>query len=114
MGDQKIPMSEAADMLTLGEIGCIEKHFRKSFVSTKDDDFEGYDEGSLSALDQMSGVIWAMERRKPRPPESKPFSWADVEAFTMRQATDYFAPEPIELDDRDPETDSGKDDSLAG
>jgi hypothetical protein len=93
----KIPMSEAAEMLTFGEIGTIEKHYGANF-----DD--------MSPFSTMAGTIWAMERRIP----GHKFAWPDIDKMTVKTAQDYFAPEPIELDPDNPETDSGKDDTPDG
>lgn len=92
--ESKIPMSEAAELLTLGEIGVIEKHFGSHF---------GGDD--MSPMSMMAGVIWAMERRRP----GVKFVWADVDKMTVKQAEAYFAPEPVEVDEDDPEGESGKD-----
>jgi len=99
--DEKLTLTEASEMLTIGEIRTIERHYGKHF-----------DGDDLSGNDQLSAVIWAMERRKPRPPESKPYSWADVDTMTMKEASNYFAPEPVEADESDPESEAGKDGSL--
>lgn len=100
--DEKLTLTEASEMLTIGEIRTIEKHYGRHF-----------DGDDLSGNDQLSAVIWAMERRKPREQGAPVFSWADVDLMTMKQATNYFAPEPVEADDTEPESEPGKDDSLA-
>lgn len=101
--DERIPMSEASEMLTNGEIGLIERRYGVHF-----------DPDKMSPVSMMAGIIWAMERRKPVAKGVKRFDWADVDAMTMKQDEDYFAPEPIELDPDDPETDSGKDEPNDG
>lgn len=91
-----LTMSEAAEMLTIGEIGLIEKRYGQHF---------GSDE--MSAVSQMAGVIWAFERRRVLGAGGK-FAWADVDAMTMKDCNDYFAPEPVEADEADPDSESGK------
>jgi hypothetical protein len=102
MSTEKVPMSEASEMLTIGEIGWIEKHYGEHF-----------DPDKMSPMSMMAGIIWAMERRKTVTKGAKKFDWADVNLMTMKEAEEYFAPEPIELDPDDPESESGEDDAPA-
>jgi hypothetical protein len=97
--ESKIPMSEAAEMLTIGEIGLIEKHYGEHF-----------DPDKMSPMSMMAGIIWAMERRPPVTQGTKRFDWADVNLLTMKAAEAYFAPEPPEIDE---ESESGEDDAPA-
>lgn len=96
MSTDKIPMSEAAELLTIGEIGWIEKHYGEHF-----------DPDKMSPMSMMAGIIWAMQRRAP----GAKFAWADVDKMTVREAEDYFADEPAEIDE---ESASGEDDAPAG
>jgi len=93
----KIPMSEASEMLTNGEIRLIEKHYGEHF-----------DPDKMSPIAMMGGIIWAMERRKPVTKGAKKFDWADVDLMTLKEDEEYFAPEPPEIDEESP---SGEDDA---
>lgn len=93
--DEKIPMSEAAELLTGGEIGLIEQHFKVFF-----------DPDTMSPVSMMMGIIWALERRRPVVKGVKRFDWTAVEIMTMREYSEYFAPEPPAIDE---ESESGKD-----
>lgn len=93
--DTRLTVSEAIDLLTIGEVGMIERRHGKNF-----DD--------LSGTMMTASLIWAMERRKP----GVKFNWTDVEAFTFKKVGDYFKPEPVEDIDPDaPVSESGKDDT---
>lgn len=98
-----MPLQEAIECLTVGEIGGVEKHFGKSM-----------DGGGLSATDLMAGVVWAYERRNDlKGTSGKRTDWHDIDGWTLRQLKDYFADEEMEVDDHQPEGEQGKDDSLA-
>jgi hypothetical protein len=83
---EKIPMSEAIKVLTLGEIGIVETHYRSDF-------------NELSPMKMMTSLIFALERRR-----TQGFKWTDLDSWTVQEAEDYFAPEPNTED-----SESGKD-----
>jgi hypothetical protein len=95
--ETEFTFEEALELLTLGEIGRIERHYGRRFGAEGDSE--------LTPMEHMGGVIWAMERRKP----DKEFDWPDVESMTMKRANGYFTQEPVEVDTEDPESDQGKD-----
>jgi len=95
LAEGKIPMSEASELLTGGEIGLIEQHFKTFF-----------DPDKMSPVSMMMGIIWALKRRAPVVKGEPRADWTTVENMTMREYDDYFAPEPPEFDD---ESESGKD-----
>lgn len=70
--------------------------------------------GTLGGIPmQLSGtaltvaLIWAHERRAKLGQPDRP-DWDDFDSWTMRQVNDYFAPEEIEVEPSEPETESGK------
>jgi hypothetical protein len=99
---EKLTLSEAMEMLTLGEIGLIERHYGRRFGAEGD--------AELAPFEMMGGVIWAFAKRAAIA-AGQPYGWADLDKVTMKEANAYFAPEPIEIDETEPESDAGKDDS---
>jgi hypothetical protein len=98
--DKRLSLQEAMEMLTVGEVQGIERHYGRSMES-----------GNLSGTDLTAGVVWALERRKFTG-KDKP-DWSVFEGWTMKNLNDYFEPEEIEVEPADPETEQGKDASLA-
>lgn len=96
----KISVKEAVEGLTVGEVRVIERHFQKEM-------------NDLSGTEQTVATVWAYERRRTLGTgEGRP-DWDDFDNWTMKQLGEYFADEEIELDPSNPETNEGKDDSLA-
>lgn len=89
-----LPMKEAMEMLTVGEVRTIERHY-------------GRDLNELSGTDLTVAVVWAHERRDTLGQESRP-DWAVLDDWTMKDLNGYFLPEAIDIDPTEPETDSGK------
>ncbi len=87
------PLSEAVDLLTIGEIGRAERHFKR--------DMENF-----SGMQQLCAVIFSLEKRNNRE-----FTWEALDEVTFRQAQDYFEPEPADFDPSDPDSESGKGES---
>lgn len=104
---EKIPLSEAMEMLTQGEIGLIERRYTQ--LHGQPQHFGGEGEAALSPMSTMTAVIWGMEKRRL----GKAFDWADADALTLKECNAYFAPEPVDFDEDDPDSESGKDDALA-
>lgn len=99
-GPIEYTMEEAAELLNFGEIGVIERHFGRNFGE------------NMSPMQQLSGVVWAHRRRRLAAGEQ--FDWADVEKLSMKEASQYFAPDEPDVDAQAPETAPGKGDSPAG
>lgn len=102
---EKIPFSEAMELVNQGEIGLIERHYTK--LHGHPQHFGGEGDNEMSPMATMAGVIWAMEKRRL----GKDFDWADVEAMSFKATNDYFAAEPIDIDPEEPDSASGKDDT---
>lgn len=100
MSSKEYSLSEAMEVLTVGEVQGMERHYGRTL-----------DSGSLSGTDLTAGVVWALERRNGSGKDK--FDWKDVEGFTMKALNDYFLPEEVEVDETNPDGDEGKDDSLA-
>lgn len=98
--DTRLPLTEAMDVLTVAEVLTIERHFDR-------------DLSKLSGTALTSAVAWAHERRRTLGQADRP-DWAQINGWSMKRLNDYFAPEPVEIDEADPETTAGKDDTLAG
>lgn len=103
---EKIPFSEAMDLLTQGEIGLIERHY--SQVHGHPQHFGGEGDNELSPMSTMTATVWAMEKRRL----GKEFDWDKADALTLKECKAYFADEPIDVDPEEPDSASGKDDSL--
>lgn len=91
-------LTEAIENLTRGEIAAIERHYGNSI-----------DGGKLSGTDLTAAVVWAYERRGAA--GDARLSWADLDAWTLKQLNEYFTPEEIETDPAEPETEQGKGDT---
>lgn len=87
-----IPLSDAVQELTGFEALGVEKRFK-----TKLEDMGG--------ISLTIGVVWAYENRG-----DKSRSWASVEQMTFKALSNYFAPEPDDIDETEPDSDTGKDD----
>lgn len=104
---EPIPLSEAMDTLTQGEIGLIERRYTK--LAGEPQHFGGEGDRELSPMATMTGVIWAMEKRRL----GKEFDWKDADAMTLGQCNAYFGKEPVDIDPEEPDSDSGKDNEPA-
>jgi hypothetical protein len=100
MSAKEYSLSEAMEVLTVGEVQGMERHYGRTL-----------DSGNLSGTDLTAGVVWALERRTGSGKDK--FDWKDVESFTMKALNDYFLPEAVEVDEDSPESDEGKGESLA-
>lgn len=100
---EKIPLSEAMEMLTQGEIGLIERRYTKLYGEPQH--FGGEGDRELSPMATMTGVIWANEKRRL----GKAYDWEQADALTLKECNSYFAPEPIDIDPEEPTSESGKD-----
>lgn len=94
-----LSLSEAMELLTVGEIQAMERHYERSFES-----------GKLSGTDLTAGVVWALERRNDLKENKTLTNWSDIENWTMKNLDAYFVPEAIEVDPSNPESDEGKGD----
>ena len=95
----KRSVQDSLEGLTVGEVRAIEKRYGS-----------GLDK--LTGTEMTAGLVWAYERRRHLAGEIESrMEWPDVELWTMRQVNEYFAAEPDDVDDDDPESAEGKDDS---
>lgn len=108
MTDEKIPLSEANELLTLGEIDAIERHFGRAYGLPVGTD------GGMTPMQTTKAVAWAFQRRADLAADRPLTNWKDIDAWQVKALDGFFAPEPIEVDPDDPETASGKGDSDAG
>lgn len=88
-------LKEATDLLTVGEIRWAGRHYGQPFED-------------LPGLETLVTVVLLHERRKAMQEGSALPDWAQMDEWTLRRLQDYFAPEPIEVDESDPESESGK------
>ena len=97
----KQSLAEAMELLTIGEIETIERHYEgKPFPN------------GLSPMSLTASVIWALERRRAlRENAPKLPDWSDVSKWTLSRIGEYFADEELEIDPSEPETDEGKEGS---
>ena len=58
----------------------------------------------LGGIDLTIGVVWAYSNRN-----GQKTSWTAVEQMTFRELTGFFAAEPDDVDQDDPDSDAGKD-----
>jgi hypothetical protein len=86
-----IPLSHAVEELTGFEALAVERRFNKKLEE-------------LGGIGLTVGVVWAYENRN-----GNKRSWASVENMTFRELSGYFAPEPDDIDETDPDSDAGKD-----
>ena len=84
-----IPLSDAVQEMTGHEVRVIE---RRENAKLED----------IGGIALTIGVVWTYENR------GKKRSWSDVENMTMRELTSYFAPEPDDVDEEDPDSAAGK------
>jgi hypothetical protein len=86
-----VPLTDAVQELTGFEALGIERRFAKKLEE-------------LGGISLTIGVVWAYENRG-----DNKRSWAGVEQMTFRELTGYFAPEPDDVDETEPDSDAGKD-----
>lgn len=89
----EIPLTDAVEELTGFEALQLQNRFK-----TKLED--------LGGVALTIGVVWAYENRN-----GQKRSWASVENMTFGELTGYFAKPPDDVDESEPDSDSGKDDS---
>jgi hypothetical protein len=85
-----LPLSVAVEELTGFEVIAIQKHF-------------GTDFAELGGVRSLLGAVWAYGNR-----DGQEMSWNAVKSLTLKQMNGMFAPEPIDADTTDPDTDLGK------
>lgn len=90
-----LPLSDAVQELTGFEALTIERRYNAKLEE-------------LGGIGLTIGVVWAYENRA-----GKKRSWASVESMTFKQLTGYFAPEPDDVNQDEPDSATGKDDSYA-
>jgi hypothetical protein len=98
MTNEKIPLTEAMETLTIAEVRAIEKHYGVSM------------EDGLSGTCLTAGVAYAFEKRRALRESVSIPSWDEVENHSMKWLNDYFAlPEQEAFIEGEPEGPSGKD-----
>jgi len=85
-----LPLSAAVEELTGFEVIAIQNHFKADFQE-------------LGGVRSLLGAVWAYGNR-----DGATLSWNAVKALTLKQMNDLFAPEPVDADPSDPDTDLGK------
>lgn len=85
-----IPLSDAVEEMTGFESLSIERRYNKNL-------------NELGGVGLTIGVVWAYENR-----DGKKRSWASVENMTTRELAGYFAPEPDDVDESEPDSEAGK------
>lgn len=98
----KIPFSEAKALLTFAEVDAIERHFGRCYG------LEPHTQGAMSVFQTLHGVMWAWSRRQCLAEDRPLTTWEEAGGWTERDADEFFAKEPVEVDDDDPDSDSGK------
>lgn len=88
-----IPLTDAVEELTGFEALLLEGRFRKKLEE-------------LGGVALTIGVVWAYENR-----DGKKRTWSSVENMTFGELTGYFAKPPDDVDEAEPDSESGKDDS---
>ena len=86
-----VPLSDAVQELTGFEALAIQKR-------------TGHKLEDLGGIDLTIGVVWAYSNRN-----GQKTSWTAVEQMTFRELTGFFAAEPDDVDQDDPDSDAGKD-----
>lgn len=87
-----IPLSDAVQELNGFEALGIEARFKTKLEE-------------MGGIGLTIGVVWAYENR-----DGKKRSWSSVQHMTFKELTRYFAPEPDDIDESEPDSDTGKDD----
>lgn len=87
-----VPLSDAVQELTGFEAMMIERRYDKKLEE-------------LGGIALTIGVVYIYENRNGKR------AWSSVENMTFRELTGYFAPEPDDIDESDPDSDVGKGDS---
>jgi hypothetical protein len=85
-----LPLSVAAEELTGFEVIAIQTHFKA-------------DLSDLGGARTLLGAVWAYGNR-----DGATLSWNAVKSMTLKQLNAVFAPEPIDADASDPDTELGK------
>jgi hypothetical protein len=87
-----IPLSDAAEELTGAEARTIQQHFREKLEN-------------LGSIELTIGLVYTYENRA-----GNKVGWAAVEGRSIRELSGFFAPEPEDASDDEPDSVSGKDD----
>ena len=104
MRANKDQILERIEDLTVGETRAIEQHYGRTM-----------DGGLMSAVELMAGLVWALESRKELAAGRPKLRWSDLDDWSLRRLSDYFAADDeIEIDPDDPETERGKEGSKLG
>lgn len=90
-----IALSDAVEELTGFEALTIERRYNKKLED-------------LGGIALTIGVVYAYENRT-----GNKRNWASVENMTFRELTGYFAAEPDDVDQDEPDSEAGKEDSRA-
>jgi len=88
-----VPLTHAVEELTGFESLQIERRFNKKLEE-------------LGGVGLTIGVVWAYENR-----DGQKRNWSSVENMTFRELTGYFAAEPEDVNEAEPDSEAGKDDS---
>lgn len=87
-----IPLSDAVQELTGFEALALQKRFNQKLED-------------MGGIGLTIGVVWAYENRG-----DKKRSWTSVENMTFRELSSYFAPEPEDVVEDEPDSEAGKGD----
>ncbi len=85
-----LPLSVAVEELTGFEVIAIQTHFKTDFAE-------------LGGVRSLLGAVWAYGNR-----DGASMSWNAAKSLTLKEMNGKFAPEPIDADASDPDTDLGK------
>lgn len=110
----KMTLEEARELCVSAERRAIEDHYGKPIgLSFKD--------GGISPSDLITGLVWVWERRRALSQGQKLPTWREIEGsndgtgngWKVADIESYFDIDEGEVDEDDPESDSGKDDESA-
>lgn len=87
-----IPLSDAVQEITGFEALQIERRFDKTMEH-------------IGGIGLTIGVVWVYENRN-----GNKRTWSSVENMPIRELTGYFAPEPDDPNEDEPDSDAGKGD----
>lgn len=88
-----VPLSDAVQELTGFETLQVERRYNSKLED-------------LGGISLTIGVVWAYENRG-----GNKRTWSSVESMTVRELTGYFASEPDDVNEDEPDSDAGKGDS---
>lgn len=85
-----LPLSVAVEELTGFEVIAVENHFRKDFHE-------------LGGMKTLIGTVWVYGNRN-----GNKLDWPVVKGMTLKQMRGFFAPEPEDPIEDEPDSDLGK------